>query len=495
MSQPQFKIVDSDFEVEFEILESTSSSNEFNRSSKSSTKNDHTRVNSQIQENDQRIDEFNREIDRLTNHADGPDYIAAVFSGLFAGIIDILWVGEFDFNGGKAWSNKTVNEFVMDVAKSKGYEGKRLDGAIRYLENNFKIPSDSIWKGKDLGISARSHHLDDLAHHPTLIGLFASILTQFTRESYFQNSEGSSFSIRIDESNHDLIGSDFLTKIFCGTVNWFFHLVSDMSGSNKTAGVGMGIPGPVVSMLKEISLIPGLNKSSLAKKLKEVYTVEKFDLRSELAVAHEIGRQAVPVLINEVFVRVFYFIRRLMREYQQKKSFALIEWKNTLPWKNRTIVRMLTIATGTFTLVDVIDASVRAGIKSGGDPTLFATQFLLRVNFVGVGRFVFAVGTDLSMGMKRERLRNDRIKVMSNQLHLMNSKSFYLLADTWVIAGTTDESINDLQKSMTKTLDFFDYNWKQNKGSLKRISERNERVILSNPDLNSDIIDILTGDD
>ncbi|WP_028560536.1 hypothetical protein [Paenibacillus pinihumi] len=87
---------------------------------------------------------------------------------------------------GKAWSNQITNDFVMKVVKAQGYEGNRLDGAIKFLEGKFHIPGDNIWKGKNVGISAKSHHLDDLAHHPTPIGLFFSILTQFTKTGYFR---------------------------------------------------------------------------------------------------------------------------------------------------------------------------------------------------------------------------------------------------------------------------------------------------------------------
>ena len=131
------------------------------------------------------LDKYKAEIERLTNNADTIDYIIAVSSGVIAALIDSLWVGEFSFERGKAWSNQKVNEVVMKVAKSQGYKGNRLKGAIDRLEETFEIPSDNVWKGSDIGVSAKSHHLDDFAHHPTIIGLFFSILTQFTKEVLF----------------------------------------------------------------------------------------------------------------------------------------------------------------------------------------------------------------------------------------------------------------------------------------------------------------------
>src|SRR5690606_40294205 len=62
---------------------------------------------------------------------------------------------------------------------------------------------------------------------------------------------------------------------------------------------------------------------------------------------------------------------------------------------------ILTIATGTFTAVDLADAAIRAGMKSGGNLATFGVQLVLRVNFIGIGRFAFAVYSDVSMGAQR----------------------------------------------------------------------------------------------
>ena len=358
-------------------------------------------VQARLQANDVRLAALNKDIDRLTSHADGLDITVAVASGVLTGLIDSLWVGAFDFDANKGLSNRDVNKFVMNMAKSRGYEGERLDGAISALEGDFKIPSDNAWKDRDLGISARSHHLDDLAHHPTPIGLAVSILTQFTKNAYFQNSEGSFFSIDVENESRELIGNNLQSKFLAGTFNWFMHLASDMSGSNKTAGAGMGIPGPIVSMLKEFSLLPGLNRSGLPQKLKEVFVQEKFDLRSEIAIWKHLKRQALPVVLNEAFVRIFYFFRRLLIQRKEKGSWSEVDLRIALPWKNRTINRMLTIAHGTFTAVDLADAAIRGAINSGGQWAVFAKEFLLRVNVVGLGRFAVAVYIDAHMGVQR----------------------------------------------------------------------------------------------
>lgn len=490
MNLPAIKVFDDAIEVDYEFsaipVEEASSGHATTDQILAGVR----RAESEFQAQQERIDALDRSIGRVTNDADRIDNLVAVSSGLLAGLIDVFWVGEFNFERGKAWSNRTVNEFVMKVAKAQGYKGDRLDGAIKFLEDKFPVPNDSIWKGEEIGISAKSHHLDDLAHHPTPIGLFFSILAQFTKRGYFQNGEGTFLPIEIDEKGLELIGSDVPSKIFCGTVNWFFHLVSDMSGSNKTAGTGMGIPGPIVSLLKELAAIPGLNQSSLPRKIKDIFVKERFDLRAELAISHQLGRQAVPVLVNEVLVRAFYFIRRLVDEVKVQRSFSGVEWKKTLPWKNRTIARMLTIATGTFTAVDLADAAIRAGSKSV-DLATFGAQLVLRVNFVGIGRFAVAVYSDASMGSQRERLRDERIAMLSEQLHWANAKVAYLQADTWQTAKRTETSLQETEEIMRQSIVIFARASDSNRTSLSRIGQLRGDVQAKNPGLIDDINDLI----
>src|SRR5690606_40344799 len=46
-----------------------------------------------LDHNNQKIDDLNLEIERLTNHSDYIDNTVAVSSGILAGIIDSFWVG------------------------------------------------------------------------------------------------------------------------------------------------------------------------------------------------------------------------------------------------------------------------------------------------------------------------------------------------------------------------------------------------------------------
>ena len=357
----------------------------------------------------------------------------------------------------------------MNIAKKKGYNGQKkngvvkfkLNGAINFLEDEFKIPSDNIWSGKNININSKSHHLDDLAHHPTLVGLIASIITQFTEKAYFQNRFGKNFGLDITEKG--LIGNTVYEKILAGTTNWFYHLVSDMSGSNKTAGVGMGIPGPLLSLAKEFSMLPGINKTNLPKLLDKAFREYKFDLRSELAVFHQLGKQTIPVILNEVLVRVFYFFSRLIKEYKEKENFKDIEWKNVLPYKNRTLTRMLTISSGTFLAFDLLDAGVRSGGNWGA--------FVLRVNFVNVGRFTISCYNEYKMEREKEKIEKDILDLYNQQLSLNNIELSYNIVGMWISTKEAIEKIDEISKNIQNSIPYIEDSNRKSKENLNKIGD------------------------
>ena len=252
----------------------------------------------------------------------------------------------------------------------------------------------------------------------------------------------------------------------------------------------MGIPGPIVSIVKEISALPLIKDTNLPQVIHNVFVKEKFDLRSELAVAHELGRQAIPVMINEVLVRLFYFLRRLILEWREF-GFRGIHWKNTLPFKNRTIVRMLTVATGTFTAVDLADAGIRAAMQTAGQPGAFMASFLLKVNFVGVGRFALAVVTDVGMGVKKSAKERERITVMNERLHLHGSKLCYKQANTWKIVGATAESVEEMCVACCNAYVSLGENLLAMKEDVDKIGELADSIEKKHPGFKKRIRDII----
>ncbi|MBO7595975.1 MAG: hypothetical protein J6T70_02920 [Bacteroidales bacterium] len=379
----------------------------------------------EIEKLSDRVAVLNKEIDTLTNHADKTDYIVAVASGFLCGLLDSFFVGQFSLEEANKWGTDKIEEFVKyEASKDCGKEMNDIYDAIHHLENKYNIPSDNLMPSFG---GATQHHLKDFAHHPNIVGLIFSILTQFTGKAYGIGQDG---LLKIEDvASTDLIGKDFPTKISLGVVTWFFHLVSDVAGSTSSLhrnSPGTGLPGPIVSILYEISKIPFFNQSGNTEFSQWVTKLWngtlpglkergiRFDMRTEVGLTREFGKQALPVVMNECVVRGFYFIRRLAKAIKETpvhnlSEFRNLNWETILPFKNRTIVRMITIASGTFTIVDLADAAIRSAMKNGlpTNPAFWAS-FVLCVNFIGIGRFAIALYADVSMGIRRTKLVKER---------------------------------------------------------------------------------------
>ncbi len=473
-------------------------------------------IDSRIADVRERVAKLNKEIDRLTNHADGWDYATAVMCGIIAGIIDSIYVGAWDFAAAKKQADIDTNKMVQSYAEKLGFKydpqkpGGQLSQAIEFLEKRFPLPSDNAWNFKGSGISTFSHHLDDYCHHPTLVGLLCCIIVQFTGKASYRDKNGVKITKDVEVNSYGEFSSDNpVGKVFCGVVNWFVtcaktianrkgHLLSDMAGSSAAKTGGAGIPGSFISTLKELSsFFGGKDKdgnpvNAFADSIRRAYqngigtgksqvdlgpfnclfagANSKFDARTEMAVKGLLKKQAVPVLVNEALVRGTYFIRHLIKELREKKSFAGVEWQNVIPFNNRTIVRMMTIATGTFTACDLADATIRSGISNGfavQNPK-FWTDIILRVNFVGVGRFAVAVATDAAMGVKSANRHWDRISAQTEHIHLLNARVQYKMADVWIHVDGTERAMHEFQDACSKAWNFWQESYAEQNRSLKK---------------------------
>ena len=89
-----------------------------------------------------------------------------IHSGVLCGILDVLWVGEFNLERGREIASDKVESFVKKVAKLTGCESDDLGASVKHLEKLFPIPSDG--NTPDFG-GGLQHHLRDFAHHPTIV--------------------------------------------------------------------------------------------------------------------------------------------------------------------------------------------------------------------------------------------------------------------------------------------------------------------------------------
>lgn len=510
-------------------------------------------VDARLDEIEGKIADLDISIDKLTNHADKLDYTVAVASGILTGFVDAIFVGtmdwniDFDINSQRNETHKDFNKFIEDVAAKCGYTGEqRLKGSIGKLEDTFSVAQDNVWKGRGIGVTAKSHHLDDLAHHPTLLGLISAVAVELFRVGIFQNKNGELFIVNIETSQKERI-IKMLPAIISGLLlwtaemaekkyydqmdekipkairelvkalsiaplaiqvlrvsnNWVGHLISDVHGSKHSAGEGMGIPGIFISLLKEISMIPGVNLTPLPKIVGELYQTEKIDLRTEVMFVREaldtgkellpqLKKQALPIVLNEVLVRSFYFVRHLATELKGKNAFSEVDWNKVIPIGNRTIERMMTIATGTFTAIDTLDAVIEGAINSKANWVEFGRQVVLRLNFVGIGRFTIALGTDAFMGLRKGKKSRERMLLKAESLYLLEAKMYYGDQLMWSAVKDAGQSVDSLFEAMQNLSTQITEDMKAAQGSIREIENIDISAIdANNKELTTEILDIL----
>ena len=200
-------------------------------------------------------------------------------------------------------------------------------------------------------------------------------------------------------------------------------------------------------------MIPPFNVTSLPKEISNLYSSKHTDFRSELLPIQEsLGKQIIPVMLNELIVSTFYFISRINQQYDECGGWKGIHWLKTVPYRNRTIARMRTISSGVFTAVDMADAALRSAVKNGANWAKLAIDFALRVNIVGLGKFTVNLGNDVAMGMRRGKMRDIRINVMAERLYLTNAKLYIREKDTWVAAMESDRALSEFQQNTDKAV-------------------------------------------
>jgi len=513
-----------ELEVEFEILQQEESSN--------ASDDGNAWLDYEIDQLYAKKAKLDKKIDIYTNDADKLDNGIAIASGLLCGLIDSFFVGTFSFEEGMNVTNEKMEQKILDLAKKHGWEGVKkgerkgqtpLDAAIQFLEQKFVpdkktgirehfMPSDPL---ENYFGGGKQHHLRDFAHHHSLIGLFFSILTQFTGRAYGTDTNGVFMSVAVPK---EMIGTDLKRKWAIAVTDWALHLVSDMHGSSATAGLGTGIPGPIVSLLKAVSALPiwgtkphvpgeKPNPNSLSLFTAKLYNGTllaqrdengkpipvKIDLRGEKAIGQQLGKQAIPVIINDVLVRVFYFIRRLYialrdNEIHSWNDIVKLNWRKIVPINNRTINHMMLVASGTFVAVDLGDAAIRSAIKCGGSWQKFLAELVLRINYPGIGRFVVALGTEGYMEFRRSKLCTERMALMTELLQANSLKVFDTQKQMWIAAAEAEKVINEMYELAERCDFFIAQSFNDIADDYTRIESYSDGIENNNPW----IIDILT---
>ena len=234
---------------------------------------------------------------RYRDKCDKYDYLIAASCGVISGLVDAFLVGSPGQSVFGNWTDAQIDKCVMNFAKMNGWaDNGNSASAIGFLENKFRVNYDQRHSG-DVGgmfnMSAKNHHMKSLAHSPSPIGLFFSVLNQFTGTSTFV-ANGQLVTISAD---YELIGGNFISKLFCGVANWFGHLMSDIAGSSGAAGRGTGIVMPFYELLnfcKFGNFNPGGARMDLAQLATRAFE-QGYDMRFGLTMA-------IPVVLCDLSI-------------------------------------------------------------------------------------------------------------------------------------------------------------------------------------------------
>ena len=314
---------------------------------------------------------------RYNDKCDKYDYLIAIGTGAIAGIVDIMFVGSPTDSKLMQWTDQQVDNCVKLFAKANGWKpaaGKEnnVASAIGHLEKKFSVNYDQRHSGDIDGLfkmSAKNHHMKSLAHSPDIIGLFFSVLNQFTGTSTFISNGR---LVTISAETHELQGGNFIAKIFSGVANWLGHLMSDIAGSSGAAGRGSGIVMPFYELFGLCNFGKFNAGNNILNDLSTIATKvfeNGYDARFALTMS-------IPVVISDLLTRLIWAIRHY---FQHKKTL-----KECIPTKRHDDLRvMLIVSNGVLCLFDGVDAAVR----SGGNWVLFFT----RLNLVAWFRFLVLV--------------------------------------------------------------------------------------------------------
>ena len=288
------------------------------------------------------------------------DYLTAAGTGVVAGLIDVFLVGSPENSKLVRWSNEQVDNCVKSFAKLTGWESdNNVNSAISHLERKFSVNYDQRHTGDVGGIfkmSAKNHHMKSLAHSPDIIGLFFSILDQLKGTFHFV---ANGKLITVSSYTQELIGGNFISKIFCGFVNWFGHLMSDIAGSSDAKGRGTGIVAPFYELLGfcKFGNSDYGDLATIATKAFEQGYDARFALTTSIPV----------VLISDLLTRFIWGFRNY---FQYKRPI-----KECIPTKEHSDLRiMLLVSNACLCIIDVADAGIRSKFT---DPV----TFLVHLNF------------------------------------------------------------------------------------------------------------------
>ena len=414
------------------------------------------------------------------NECDKYDYLISVACGSVGGLVDVFLVGSPENSILGKWTDEQVDKVVMKFAKSMGWDPREsknasVASAIGFLERKFKVNYDqrnTTDVGEKFKMGTKNHHMKSLAHSPDIIGLFFSILNQFTSTSTFI-SNGK--IITIDTETYELKGGNLIAKLFCGFINWLGHLMSDVagsSGSRGNTGRGTGIVMPFYELLGLCNFGKfnvGKDKQTLAEIATRAFQ-DGYDLRFGMALS-------IPVFLTELLIRVIWAFRQ---RFQFKRPI-----KECIFPGNRSGLRMMMlVGNATLCVIDGADALAKSDMNM--------LVLFTRLNLVAWNRLVMLVlqeifvrlgiSADFDEYVDSYRVVNLALQDYLAQLKALDIEQFNLETERYnnlLIGIKSVPEQKELNKLLLNTFDELniDKPWEGDFESF--MSDKNNRLVFS----------------
>lgn len=385
------------------------------------------------------------------------DYMIAAFCGGAAGLVDVFFVGDPLTSVLGKQVDKVADGFVQKAAQFFWKNDQRTTGkskkmpqsleqCISYLEQAFPVNYDARY-AKDLvvedgvlsGMRPLNHHLLSLAHSPDPIGLIFSIIDQFMGYATFID-KGKIIHVVPQKTSGAIPymqGTNLVSMLFCGFVNWIGHLLSDLVGSSSTrkagkTGRGAGIPMPFYELFLMCDF-GDIDGKTFSETMISVFE-EGYDARFG-------ATMAIPVVMNELMIKVIWMIRQ---KFIRKKT-----WKESIPTNKHADLRiMIIVGDATLCLVDGADAAAH-GIIEGN-----VVSFICHLNIVGWTRLVMLVLKELRIRYGSvvveaiDQFVNKVLEEVQSPAEKQRIQEFYLRLEAYEqhLAGLLAEFIAQVEK-------------------------------------------------
>ena len=102
------------------------------------------------------------------------------------------------------------------------------------------------------------------------------------------------------------------------------------------------------------------------------------------------------------------------------------------------------------------------------------------------------MGTDISMGIKRQKLIKERMQYRSEDGMLQTAKLFYMQEGMWLEAIDTEKAIQDLTNTAEKSILYFVESYNEISENIENIGNYAIEAEKKNPGLIDQMKDILT---